>query len=68
MVGIFLCVNVLNYALSENPEERTANSRESSKSNIEQSPEPMSKPDPTEPVTVRGGAGGSKGEGKGATI
>ncbi len=54
--------------MSENPQERTADSRKASKSNIEESPEPISKPDPTEPVTVRGGAGGSKAEGKGATI
>ena len=52
--------------MSENPEERTTESKKASKSNIEESPEPISKPDPTEPVTVRGGAGGSRGEGKGA--
>ncbi len=54
--------------MSENSQERKADSRKTSKSNIEEHPEPISKPDPTEPITVRGGAGGSKGEGKGATI
>jgi hypothetical protein len=54
--------------MSENPEERTTESKKASKSNIEESPEPIGKPDPTEPVTVSGEAGGSKGEGKGATI
>ena len=54
--------------MSENQEERTTDSRKISNSNIEQSPKPISKPGPTEPVTVRGGAGGSRGEGKGATI
>jgi hypothetical protein len=44
------------------------NSKKASKSNIEESPEPIGKPDPTEPVTVSGGAGGSKGEAKGTTI
>jgi hypothetical protein len=52
--------------MSENPEERTTESKKASKSNIEESPEPIGKPDPAEPVTVRGGAGGSRGEGKGA--
>jgi hypothetical protein len=50
--------------MSGNPEGRTTDSKKASKSNIEESPEPISKPDPTEPVTVRGGAGGSRGEGK----
>jgi hypothetical protein len=54
--------------MSENPEERTTESKKASKSNIEESPEPIGKPDPTEPVTVRGGVGGSKGEAKGTTI
>jgi hypothetical protein len=55
--------------MSENPEGRTTESKKTSKSNIEdKSPEPIGKPDPTEPVTVSGGAGGSKGEGKGTTI
>lgn len=54
--------------MSENPEERTTDSRKTSNSNIEQSPKPISKPDPTEPITGRGGAGGSRGEGKGATV
>ena len=54
--------------MSENPEERTTDSKKASKSNIEEYPEPIGKPDPTEPVTVIGGAGGSKGEGKGTTI
>ncbi len=56
------------HIMSENPEERTTDSKKASKTNIEESPEPIAKPDPTEPVTVRGGAGGSKGEAKGATI
>jgi hypothetical protein len=50
--------------MSGNPEGRTTDS----KSNIEESPEPIGKPDLTEPVTVIGGAGGSKGEAKGTTI
>lgn len=54
--------------MSENPEERTIDSKKASNSNVGKSPEPTSKPDPTEPVTVRGGAGGSRGEGKGAAI
>ncbi len=54
--------------MSENPEERTTDSKKASTSNIEESPEPISKPDPTEPVTVRGRAGGSKGEEKGTTL
>ena len=56
--------------MSENLEEITTDSRKkTSNSNIEQSSsKPISKPDPTEPVTVRGGAGGSRGEGKGAAI
>jgi hypothetical protein len=54
--------------MSENLEERTTDSRKTSNSNIEQFPKPISKPDPTEPVAVRGGAAGSRGEGKGATI
>jgi hypothetical protein len=53
--------------MSEKPEERTAESKKASKSNIEESPEPIGKPDPTEPVTVRGITGGSKGEEKGVT-
>jgi hypothetical protein len=48
--------------MSENPEGRTTDSEKASKSNITESPEPIGKPDPTEPVTVKGGAGGSKGE------
>ncbi len=54
--------------MSGNPEGRTIDSERASKSNIEESPEPIGKPDPTEPVTVSSGAGGSKGEAKGATI
>jgi hypothetical protein len=54
--------------MSENPEGRTIDSKKASKSNIEESPEPIGKPDPTEPVTVGGGAGGSRGEAKGTTI
>ena len=54
--------------MSGNPEGRTTDSKKASKSNIEESPEPIGKPDPTEPVTVSGGAGGSKGEAKGTTI
>ena len=38
--------------MSENPEERTTQSKKASKSNIEESPEPIGKPGPTEPVTV----------------
>ena len=55
-------------SMSENPEGRTTDSKKASKSNIEESPEPIGKPDPTEPVTVGGGAGGFKGEAKGTTI
>lgn len=54
--------------MSENPEERTIDSKKASNRNVGKSPKPISKPDPTGPVTVRGGAGGSRGEGKGATI
>ena len=54
--------------MSGNPEGRTTDSKKASKSNIEESPEPIGKTDPTEPVTVSGGAGGSKGEAKGTTI
>lgn len=54
--------------MSENPEERTTDLKKASNSNNGMSPEPTGKPDPTEPITVRGGAGGSKGEGKGATV
>jgi hypothetical protein len=54
--------------MSENPEGRTTDSKKASKSNIEESPEPIGKPDPTEPVTVSGGAGGSKGEAKGTEV
>jgi hypothetical protein len=56
------------YVVSGNPEGRTTDSKKSSKSNIEVSPEPIGKPDPTEPVTVTGGAGGSKGEAKGIAL
>ncbi|MFL6361596.1 MAG: hypothetical protein ACJ72V_19970 [Nitrososphaeraceae archaeon] len=51
--------------MSENPEGRTTDSKKTSKSNIEESSEPIGKPDPTEPVTIGGAAGGSKGEAKG---
>ena len=51
--------------MSQNPEGRTTDSKKASKNNIEESPEPIGKPDPTEPVTVNGGAGGAKGEAKG---
>jgi hypothetical protein len=54
--------------MSQNPERRTTDSKKALKSNIEESPEPISKPDPTEPVTVSGGAGGSKGEAKGTVV
>jgi hypothetical protein len=54
--------------MSQNPEGRTTDSKKASKSNIEESPEPISKPDPTEPVTVSGGARGSKGEAKGTVV
>lgn len=53
--------------MSENPEGRMTDSKKTSKGNIEESPEPIAKTDPTEPVTVGGGAGGSKGESKGTT-
>ncbi len=54
--------------MSGNPEGKTKDSKKASKSSIEESPEPIGKPDPTEPMTVRGGAGGSEGEAKGAAI
>ena len=54
--------------MSGNPEGRTTDSKKASKSNFEESSEPIGKPDPTEPVTVSGEAGGSKGEAKGTTI
>jgi hypothetical protein len=54
--------------MSGNPEERTTDSKKASKSNIEESPEPIGKPDPTEPVTVSGGTGGSKVEAKGTVV
>jgi hypothetical protein len=54
--------------MSGNPEGRTTDSKKSSKSNIEESPEPIARPDPIEPVSVSGRAGGSKGEAKGTTI
>jgi hypothetical protein len=54
--------------MSGNPEGRATGSKKASESNIEESPEPIGKPYPTEPVTVIGGAGGSKGEAKGTTI
>lgn len=57
-----LCVHI--GSMSGNPEGRTTDSKKTSKSNIDESPEPIGKPDPTEPVTVSGGAGGSKGEAK----
>jgi hypothetical protein len=56
------------YIMSGNPEGKATDSKKASKSNIEESPEPIGKPDPTEPVTVNGGTGGSKGEAKGTTI
>jgi hypothetical protein len=61
-----LCVHI--DSMSGNPEGRKTDSKKTSKSNIEESPEPIGKPDPTEPVTVSGGAGGSKGEAKETTI
>ena len=54
--------------MSGNPEERTTDSKKASKSNIEESPEAIARPDPTEPVTVSGGTGGSKGEAKGTVV
>ena len=54
--------------MSGNPEGRTTDSKKASKNNIEESPESVGKPDPTEPVTVSGGAGGSKGEAKGIAL
>lgn len=43
--------------------------KKASKSNIEESPEPIGKPDLIEPVTVNGGtAGRSEGEAKGIAI
>jgi hypothetical protein len=66
-VFLSLCVHI--DGMSGNPEGRTIDSKEASKSNIEESPpEPIAKPDPTEPVSFSGGAGGSKGEAKGTTI
>ncbi len=53
--------------MSENPEGRTRDSEKASSSSIGESPEPIGKPGLTEPVTIRGGAGGSKGEAKGRT-
>jgi hypothetical protein len=65
----FLSYNVhVICIMSQNPEGRTRDSKKASKSNIEESPEPIGKPDPTEPVTVSGGAGGSKGEAKGTVV
>lgn len=50
--------------MSQNPEERNKDSRKSSESNIEQSPEPpVDRQDPTEPVKVSG-----LKEGKGAGL
>jgi flagellar basal body-associated protein FliL len=68
IVVAFLSLFVHIYIMSENPEGRTTDSKKTSKANIEESPEPIAKTDPTEPVTVGGGAGGSKGESKGTTM
>jgi hypothetical protein len=65
-VFLSLCVHI--DGMSGNPEGRTTDSKKASKSNIEESPEPIARPDPTEPVSVSGRAGGSKGEAKGTTI
>ncbi len=55
--------------MSGNPVGRTTDSKKASKSNIEESPEPIGKPDPTEPVTVNSGAaGGSKLRAKGIAM
>jgi hypothetical protein len=56
------------YITSGSPERRTTDSKKASKSNIEESPEPIGKPDPNEPVTVSGAADGSKGEAKGIAM
>lgn len=45
------------------PKERTNNSKESAKENIEQ-PKPLGKEDPTEPVTVGSRSSSSGREGK----
>ena len=46
--------------MSENPEERSKDSKKVAKGNIEQQlqPEPLDKQDPTEPVKVTGGREG----------
>jgi hypothetical protein len=54
--------------MSGNPEGRITDLEKVSKSHIEESPEPIGKPNPTEPVTVSGAAGGSKGEAKGIAM
>jgi hypothetical protein len=54
--------------MSQNPEGTTTDSKKASNSNIEESPEPIGKPDSTEPVTVSGEAGGSKAETKGTVV
>lgn len=54
--------------MSRNPEGKTTDSKKASKSNTEEPPEPIGKPNPTEPVTVSGAAGGSKGGSKGIAI
>jgi hypothetical protein len=54
--------------MSGNSEGRKIDLEKVSKSNIEESPEPMGKPNPTEPVTVSGAAGRSKGEAEGIAM
>lgn len=50
--------------MSEQPEERNRDSRNSAMDNIEQ-PRPVEKQDPTEPITVGSGKGSASGrEGK----
>jgi hypothetical protein len=46
--------------MSENPEERSKDSKKVAKGNIEQQPQPdpLDKQDPTEPVKVTGGREG----------